>query len=161
MARAHTRPPVARSAAIVAMAAALALNGCAARGSFFQQHGTAPARDRLAGPSESYVKYIKSLPVGSHVKVALRDGERIDAVLVAADDSGVLLQPRTRIPEPERHVDISEIATIEPHLARDGRRKGNSDWRRGRWRRDPDDIVRCNRHRLGLAARTRAALPAL
>jgi hypothetical protein len=117
MARAHTRPPVARSAAIVAMAAALALNGCAARGSFFQEHGTAQARDRLAGPSESYVKYIKSLPVGSHVKVALRDGERIDAVLVAADDSGVLLQPRTRIPEPERHVDISEIATIELHTS--------------------------------------------
>jgi hypothetical protein len=69
-------------------------------------------------PSESYVKYIKSLPIGSRVQLALRDGERVDAVLVAVDDSGVLLKPRTRIPEPERHIPMTQIATIELYTAR-------------------------------------------
>ena len=114
----RSRSPATRHLVAATVASALALNGCAAREAFLRQSVGPAASERAAPqPSESYVRYIQSLPIGSRVKVALRSGERLDAVLVAADDSGVLVKPRTRIPEPERRIAMSEIASIELHAS--------------------------------------------
>jgi hypothetical protein len=100
------------------IASALAFNGCAARGEFLRQRAVAQSGETTSQPpSETYVRYIRSLPVGSRVKVALHRGARLDAVLVAADDAGVIVKPRTRIPEPERGIPMSEIASIELHAS--------------------------------------------
>jgi hypothetical protein len=90
------------------------LSGCAARGPARYASGSSVVGEQpgTAAPN-AYVRYIQSLPVGAHVKVALRGSERFDAIFLGMQNSEVALKPRTRIPEPERLVPLSDIASIE------------------------------------------------
>jgi hypothetical protein len=109
---------VQRVAATV-LVSALASNGCATTGALLQRESTAVSKEAAAAPqpSATYAHYVRSLPIGSRVNVALRSGERLDAVLIAVEESIVVLMPRTRIPEPERRVAMNEIARIELHAS--------------------------------------------
>jgi hypothetical protein len=52
--------------------------------------------------------------VGSELKVRLADGTRFRATLVRVDESGLLLQPKTRVPVPLQTVAYDAIAELEP-----------------------------------------------
>jgi hypothetical protein len=65
------------------------------------------------GTNDYWMKYASRLPIGSTVKVRTTDGKRMTAVLAVVDDTGVTLQPKTRIPEPPRHVPFAQLAQIE------------------------------------------------
>jgi hypothetical protein len=52
--------------------------------------------------------------VGSELKVRLADGTRFRATLVRVDESGLVLQPRTRVPVPLQTVAYDAIAELEP-----------------------------------------------
>lgn len=92
----------------------LALNACASRPPALQ---SAPpptgARQGTWTHSDEYVRYIKSLPAGTPVRVAMRDGERLNAIFLGTEGDQVVLKPRTRVPEPERRVPIDRVAAIE------------------------------------------------
>jgi hypothetical protein len=92
----------------------LALNACAFRAPALQ--AVPPPNGARQGSwthSDEYVRYIKSLPPGTPVRVAMRDGERLSAIFLGAEGDQIVLKPRTRIPEPERRVPIDRIAAIE------------------------------------------------
>lgn len=49
---------------------------------------------------------------GAEVLVRLTDGEEFRATLVRVDDTGVMLQPKTRVPVPVQAVPWNSIASI-------------------------------------------------
>ena len=50
---------------------------------------------------------------GSEVQVRLTDGTKFRATLVRVDDSGVMLQPKGRVPVPVQAVPYASIASLE------------------------------------------------
>jgi hypothetical protein len=53
------------------------------------------------------------LAPGSAVRLVLTDGTRMRATFLAADDAGVLIKTKTRLPEPERQVAYGAIESLE------------------------------------------------
>jgi hypothetical protein len=126
-----------RTLALVVMAAMLCSN-CAARGPALRvdrplasptplQLMRGQAESRAGGPvgsgstsqdADVWRRYAAQLPIGSIVRVRTTDGERLTAVLMATDEAGITVMPKTRIPEPARPVAFDRLVQLE--LARDG-----------------------------------------
>ena len=87
--------------------ASLAAQGCASSG---PPRVNTPA---ASGDRGLLVDYVKRLPVGSRVKVSLSDGHTLKGTLMQASDSAIVVQRRTRIPEPPDSVAIERIAAVE------------------------------------------------
>jgi hypothetical protein len=47
------------------------------------------------------------------VRVGARDGQRFLASLIAVDDTGVVVKPRSRVPEPARHVSFDDLERLD------------------------------------------------
>jgi Outer membrane protein beta-barrel domain len=62
---------------------------------------------------ELWRAYAAKLPIGSTVRVASVHSDAFVASLLGIDDTGVLLKPKTRIPEPARHVSFDALETLE------------------------------------------------
>lgn len=59
-------------------------------------------------------EFVARVAVGSELHVRLASGERFRATRVRADDSGVLLLPKTRVPVPVQAVRYDAITSLEP-----------------------------------------------
>jgi hypothetical protein len=53
------------------------------------------------------------IPIGATVKLRTNDGHRMRAVLMAVDESGILVKPATRVPEPSRHLPFDRLEALE------------------------------------------------
>jgi len=53
------------------------------------------------------------IPIGATVKLRTHGGERMKAVLMAVDGSGILIKPATRVPEPSRRVAFDSLDALE------------------------------------------------
>jgi len=53
------------------------------------------------------------IPIGATVKLRTNDGHRIRAVLMAVDESGILVKPATRVPEPSRRVPFDSLDGLD------------------------------------------------
>lgn len=71
-----------------------------------QPSGPAPDRAMLAA-------YLKRLPIGSRVNVRLVAGPAVHGTLMNTADEGIVVQPRTRIPEPPTAIPIEQIRAVE------------------------------------------------
>jgi hypothetical protein len=60
-----------------------------------------------------WIQYASKLPIGSTVRVRTNDGKRTTAVLAIVDDNGITIAPKTRRPEPPRHIPFDQLAQIE------------------------------------------------
>lgn len=69
--------------------------------------------DRLEGTEDYWVRYAERLPIGSTVRVRTIDGRRMTAVLAIVDDTGITLEPKTRVPEPPRHIPFGQLRQLE------------------------------------------------
>src|SRR5436190_5065693 len=58
-------------------------------------------------------KYASKLPIGSTVRVRTTDGRRTTAVLAIVDDTGITIHPKTRRPEPPRHIAFDQLSQLE------------------------------------------------
>ena len=58
------------------------------------------------------------IPIGATVKLRLRSGERLKAVLFSSDESGIRVKPVTRRPEPARRIPYDGIETIQRYQDR-------------------------------------------
>jgi hypothetical protein len=113
-----------RTCALVVIAAMIS-SSCAARGPAPRVDRTlaTPARSLAAGPTENgatatedpevWRRYAARLPIGATVRVKTTGGERFTAVLLTADDAGITVKPKTRIPEPARQVSFDRLAQLE------------------------------------------------
>jgi hypothetical protein len=75
----------------------------------------AGARGQQAGRGDPDVwrTFVRNLLIGSVVKVRIEGGKRLTAVLFVVDDEGITIKPRTRVPEPARHVRFDRLEDIE------------------------------------------------
>jgi hypothetical protein len=104
-----------RTCALVVVAALISSN-CAARGPAAARQ-TGSRLSQAQASSTVWRQYASGLPIGSRVRVRTTDGERLNAVLMAVDDTGITVKPRTRIPEPARPLPFDRLAELE--LARE------------------------------------------
>jgi hypothetical protein len=70
---------------------------------------SAGSSSRLGRSNQYWMAYAGKLPIGSTVNVRTTDGKRMTAVLAIVDDSGITLEPKTRIPERPMHVPYENL----------------------------------------------------
>lgn len=63
-----------------------------------------------------WYSYAEKLPIGSTVRVRTTDGKRHTAVLAIVDRDGIVVETRTRVPEPARRFTYDQIEQLEPKL---------------------------------------------
>lgn len=93
----------------------IAAPGCAS--AIAHQSRSQPGVPRIAAPGVDpmlMADYIRQLPVGSRVKVTRRDGKSIRATLMKHDTDPIVVQRRTRLPEPPIEIAVGDIVSIEP-----------------------------------------------
>jgi hypothetical protein len=94
------------------LSVALAGGGCAtARGS--QVVAAEPRSDQRGSDSTLMADYVQRLPAGSRVRAVLADGQTLHGTLMRATDTTLVLQPRTRVPEPPIQLAIEKVASVE------------------------------------------------
>jgi hypothetical protein len=64
-------------------------------------------------PADVWRTFAEKVEVGSEVRVRLTDGQRFRAVMVAAGQDALMLQPKTRVPVPVQAVPYAAIASLE------------------------------------------------
>ena len=90
----------------------LAAPGCAA--TIARQTRDPGARVNTSAPDPALMSdYIRQLPVGSRVRVTLASGKVIRATLMKRDADPIVVQRRTRIPEPPFEISVREILAME------------------------------------------------
>lgn len=83
----------------------------------------AGGRMATASPAETgraMLAAAEKVPAGSRVRVELNDGNRFKAVMLAVEGEQIILQKRTRLPEPPLRLDPSQISYMELEGPRDG-----------------------------------------
>jgi hypothetical protein len=74
---------------------------------------SAPAASARQTDPALLASYVKQLPVGSRVRVGLTSGARIKGALMRTDDREIVVQPRTRLPEPPLRIAMNDIVAVE------------------------------------------------
>lgn len=87
--------------------ASLLVPGCASSGPPRVQAPESPVNRELLA------SYVRQLPVGSHVRVVLTDGHTIKGTLMKTGDTNLVVQRRTRVPEPPDQVEFSSVTSVE------------------------------------------------
>ena len=73
-----------------------------------QAGGTSAVRS-----TDYWLRYTEKLPVGSTIRVRTSDGKRLTAVLAIVDDTGITVEPKTRLPESPRHISFDQLQQVE------------------------------------------------
>jgi hypothetical protein len=72
------------------------------------------AREAAAKPDPALMaSYVAQLPVGSRVRIDLANGTRIRGTLMKASTDSIIVQKRTRIPEPPIEIPITDLRAVE------------------------------------------------
>ena len=79
------------------------------------QESVSTASPREAEPLETWRRYVSQLPVGSLVDVATDNSGRFTAALLSSDDTGIVVLPATRIPEPGRRIAFEHLEALALH----------------------------------------------
>ena len=74
-----------------------------------------PARAQVA--PDIWKGVAEKIDLGTRVRLGLRDGRNLDAVLVAVRDEALVVQPKVRVAVPPQEIPYTAIASLE-------RRKG-------------------------------------
>jgi hypothetical protein len=74
--------------------------------------------DRAPQNSEMWRAYVEHFPIGSTVNIRTTAGERLTAVLLIVDDTGMTVKPKTRFPEPARRVAFDRIEDLSVRQGR-------------------------------------------
>jgi len=99
---------------ITAMLCLTLLSGCASAGATARIN-PAPPPPAAASHADAalFSSYVAHLAIGSRVHVVLADGHHIKGTLMKADAGAIVVQPKTRIPEPPVEIALDRIATVE------------------------------------------------
>jgi hypothetical protein len=92
----------------------LVCSGCAsAAGGRLASTPAPPASSSQRADSALVASYVQQLPIGSRVRVGLTDGTRIKGTLMKAGDRELVVQPRTRLPEPPIQIAMDRVLGVE------------------------------------------------
>jgi hypothetical protein len=94
---------------------ALVAPGCAtARGG--RVPTTGPSAD--AANHSLLADYVQTLTLGSAVRVERTAGGSLRGTLIKATDRSIVVQPRTRLPEPPIEVPLGDVLSVTPESSR-------------------------------------------
>lgn len=99
----------------VVVAATFLTQGCAAT----MRNAQAGEPPRTADPAV-LADYLQRLPVGTSVRVERVNGRAIRGTLMKATADTVVVQPRTRLPEPPVEIPLAEVLTVTPESGSGG-----------------------------------------
>jgi hypothetical protein len=107
---------------IVALVLTTALvgSGCAQRSALGTVHMDARPQARATKDfvsqrdPEVWSRYVNGLPMGTTVRIALADGTRLTGILLGVEHGTVIVQPKTRLPVPDRRIPLGTIVSLEP-----------------------------------------------
>jgi hypothetical protein len=57
--------------------------------------------------------YVEKLPIGSTVKVKMKEGKGVKGTLMLVESDAIVVKPKTRIARPERRLPLTEIEFVE------------------------------------------------
>ena len=57
--------------------------------------------------------YVEKLPIGSMVKVKMKEGRGVKGTLMVVEPDAIVVKPKTRIARPERRLPYTEIEFVE------------------------------------------------
>jgi hypothetical protein len=99
-------------AVAVVLCLVLCAPGCAASRAH-RSGGPPPQPGRAATDVDLMAGYIRQLPVGSKIRVTLASGRTVRATLMKHDVDPIVVQRRTRVPEPPFEIPVREILALE------------------------------------------------
>lgn len=97
------------------MCTMLAAPGCATTRATRVQ---APGHSTAAADQSLLSEYVQKLTPGSAVRVDRTAGGSVRGTLIKATDRSVVVQPRTRLPEPPVEVALSDVLSVTPESPR-------------------------------------------
>jgi hypothetical protein len=97
------------------LCAALAAPGCAtaARGPRYQTSSPQATPTRSAADRAVLAEFARNLPVGARVKATTTGNRSVRGTLLKATDASIVIQPRTRVPEPLVEVPFEQLLALE------------------------------------------------
>ena len=105
-----------RMVAIV-LCLAVTLSGCAPRSHALMSAAfSAPRAQTPVTPAasiEAWRTFLNKLPAGALVKITLKNGRTIRATLMQVTDAAVVINPRTRVPEPMQTVALGDLTAVD------------------------------------------------
>ena len=88
---------------------ALATAGCATTGTT----GAVVAPSGVAVANQSVLaEYVQRIPLGSPVRVQFANGKELRGTLMKATEQNVVVQPKTRVPEPALEIPLGEVMGV-------------------------------------------------
>jgi hypothetical protein len=88
---------------------ALATPGCATTGVAAPRAADPQAADRTV-----LAEYVQRLPPGAAVRVERTKGRTLRGTLMKATAQSLIIQPRTRVPEPPVEVPLTDVLSVTP-----------------------------------------------
>ena len=98
----------------VLVAATFLTQGCAAT-----MRNAQPDQRRTVDPAV-LADYLQRLPPGTAVKVERTSGRSLRGTLMKATADAIVVQPRTRLPEPPIEIPLAEVLTVTPESGNGG-----------------------------------------
>ena len=97
-------------------------SGCATAGGPRVAMAQSPqsAAPRAAGDQAVLAEYVQRLPAGTKVRVDRADGKVVKGTLMKASDVAIVVQTRTRVPEPPVEIPLSEVLAVTPESSGNG-----------------------------------------
>jgi hypothetical protein len=100
----------------VLLSAVVAAQGCAT----MRAGTTPPLPARLAADQAMLADYVQRLPVGTAVTVDRTSGLRVRGTLMKATADSLVVQPRTRVPEPPVEIALADVLAVTPESRNGG-----------------------------------------
>ncbi len=104
-----------RQTIAVTLSAAL-LSGCATAGGARMTMSQQPqsTTPRSAEDQAVLAEYVQKLQPGTRVRVDRANGKAVKGTLMKASAASVVIQPRTRVPEPPIEVPLTDVVAVTP-----------------------------------------------
>lgn len=100
-----------KRASVFFLCVALAVPGCASTRATGAVVATSPTGLQPADRAV-LAEYVQRLPLGAIVRVNLTDGRELRGTLMKATEASVIVQPRTRVPEPPVEVPLRNVIGV-------------------------------------------------
>lgn len=104
---------------VLAVCTAVAAPGCASA-RWSSSISAMPAARQQAIDPVVLSEYIQKLPLGTTIRVDRVEGKSLRGTLIKVSDRSLIVQPRTRIPEPAAEIPLSEILRVTPEQSNGG-----------------------------------------
>ncbi len=96
---------------------AAVMSGCATAGGARMAATQPPAQGTTARSAADHgvlAEYVQKLQPGTKVRVDRASGKTVKGTLMKASDVSIVIQPRTRVPEPPIEIPLTDVLAVTP-----------------------------------------------